>query len=157
VVRNLLRQLLAHGDELPADVTSLYDRSAGGKTEPTDKVWIDTLCKLIHSSSQVYILLDGFDECPDRIGLNRFFRSLKLTAATTYVAGRAPIDLEVDFHRQIDVEIVAPRSALATYIESYFEEDEDLSALLTDSLRTEITTTLLDYAHGVKVLWFRFP
>ncbi|KIX00054.1 uncharacterized protein Z518_10981 [Rhinocladiella mackenziei CBS 650.93] len=151
VVRNLLRQLLENDDHLPEQVLCLYEKAGQTKTEPTDKVWIDTLCKLIPSSPQVYVMIDGFDECPDHLGLSRFFRHLKQTAAKTYVAGRAPIDLPVDSTGHRWVEIIAPKSDLATFIKSCLEEDEELESLLTESLRDEVVETLIDYADGVKV------
>lgn len=149
VVRNLLRQLLQDEDRLPAEIASLHEKSLKTKTEPTYKAWIDSFLKLISTVPQVYILLDGFDECPDRVGLNRFFRAIKNTSAKTYVSGRASIDLEVDFHGNRELEILASEKDLAIYIESCLEDNEDLDAVLTDSLRAEIVAKLVAYVDGV--------
>jgi hypothetical protein len=157
VVRHLLRQLLEKDDHLPEDVLSLYEKSTKAKSELTAKQWIDTFCKLVSSSAQVYILLDGFDECPDRLGVNRFFRDLKHTTAKCYVAARAPIDLEVDFHGNSEIEVLASKADLETYIQLRLEENEDLDGLLTDSLRAEVVATLIGYANGVKVFHSTHP
>lgn len=151
MVRNLLRQLLEDGEQVPEALASLHERSLKTKTEPTYKAWIDILCKLIGTSPQVYILLDGFDECPDRAGLNRLFRGLKNMTVKSFVAGRGSIDLEVDFHGNRQLEILASEQDLTTYIESILEENEDLDTLLTASLRVEVIAKLVAYADGVFV------
>jgi hypothetical protein len=155
VTRNLLRQLVEYLDDLPQDLLSLFEKSLKTKIEPSIKAWTDSLCTLIDTStSEVYIFLDGYDECPDRQGLNRLFKRLEQTPAKTYVAGRAPIDLEVKFITNIELEIVAPEDDLTRYLELSLEEDEELDDLLTEPLRTEVVTTLVKQADGVYV-WQR--
>ena len=153
VVRHVLRQLLESDDQLPEEISALYEKSLKTKTEPTEKAWIECLCTLIRPLPQVFILFDGFDEPPDRAGLNRLFRTLKNTTTKAYVAGRAPIELDVDFHGHSEFEILAPVEDLTTYIEYCLDEDGDLGALITDSLRTELVATLTECANGVKVFW----
>jgi len=65
VVRHLLRQLLEHQDQLPQEVLTLYDKSKKSRIELTEKVWTNTFFTCMLSSSKLYIMLDGLDECPD--------------------------------------------------------------------------------------------
>lgn len=152
MVRSLLRQLLEQKDQLPEAIISLHKKSRQAKFEITDKVWIDTMCKQISSSPQIFIMLDGYDECPDRVGLSRLFRCLKQTAAKLYIAGRPPIDLATDINDRRDVEMLAQEADSTTYIQSRLESDEELGPLLTESLNDEIITTLIDHAAGVQVI-----
>lgn len=152
VVRNLLRQLLEQDDHLPESILSLHEKSRQAELELTDKVWIDTFCSMISSSPQVFIMIDGFDECPDRLSLSRFLRSLKHTGAKLYIAGRSPIDVAFDFLGHHNIEMLAPKSDLITYIQSRLEADEDLGSLLAKSLMDEFVATLIGLADGVQVL-----
>lgn len=153
MVRGLLRQLLEQYDRLPEAILSLHEKSRQAKSEITDKVWIDTLCKQVSSFPQIFIMLDGYDECPDRFGLSRLFRCLKQTAAKVYIAGRPPIDLATDINDRRDVEMLAREADLTTYIQSRLESDEELGHLLTESLNDEIIATLIDHAAGVQVIF----
>jgi hypothetical protein len=138
-------------DHLPESILSLYEKNCQARSEITDKVWIDTLSSQISLLPQVFIMLDGYDECPDRFGLGRLFRNLKYTAAKIYIAGRPPFDFDTDINSHGDIEILAQEKDLITYIRSRLERDEELDSLLTTSLIDEIVTTLIEHAQGVQV------
>ncbi|KAK5061461.1 hypothetical protein LTR84_008004 [Exophiala bonariae] len=151
VTRNLLRQLLEMTDRLPESILSLYEKNCQAKSEITDKVWIDTLCNQVRALPLVFIMLDGYDECPDRFGLSRLFRSLKYTAAKVYIAGRPPFDFDTDINSHGEIEILAEEEDLTTFIRSRLGRDEELESLLTTSLIDEIVATLIEHAQGVQV------
>jgi hypothetical protein len=64
----IARQIVERRQVIPEDVRTLYEKHRGKETRPTRTEYLDLLQSLAKECSEVYIVIDGLDECIDKDG-----------------------------------------------------------------------------------------
>ena len=104
----------------------------------------------LSSGSEVYIVIDGIDECPDRSKLCDHVLEIAGGRVRVLVSSRSERDISEAFQHQHHILFTEEQSHrdIATHIEWSFEHDKRLKKVKSD-LKKEIKEKLLSKSDGM--------
>ena len=153
MIGSLVRQAALMAPEIPSEIKSAFDES---KREGGDGLQLPDMVKLFAMiaghTEVVYIAVDAVDEVlpQHRFEFLRALRDILQDAPNVrpFLTGRPYIRVEVDKHltkKACTIHIVADQRDITLYLSQKMEDDED-PGLMTDDLKKEIMTTMVEKA-----------
>jgi Cdc6-like AAA superfamily ATPase len=141
----LLKQLVQEQSLIPKPVKELYDYHSKRKTRPSFDEVSKSLCSIIESYSQVFIVVDALDECNDNTctKLLSEIRNLQTRSNTKLMAtSRFSSTIMQNFKEDIKLEIRADDEDVERYLESQMSRLRSFvtkSPTLPQLIKTSIT------------------
>jgi hypothetical protein len=163
ILRSLLRQLVRDQPSMLESVKRLYDDHKKASSSPST----EDITKLLHSVamnySQVFILIDALDECPDPKKLmNEIINLQAQTGANLFTTSRPGLGIEKKFKVNIFLfEINAKIEDVEKYLDAHMSdllllqddedlsEDEDLPENLKVEIKAKIKREITQAANGM--------
>ena len=147
ILGSLIRQLIP-ASSLMKDTAELkliksqYDRNLGGGSPPLDTL-LFTLEWISHAYEQVYIIIDGLDECENRKTLVNNLSNIPTDAFNLFITSRPENDIVKAFGEKpnMGMDNKYVQQDIAAHIKIVLDEDEDFQDLDVD-LKNEIAEKL---------------
>ncbi|KIX08660.1 uncharacterized protein Z518_03317 [Rhinocladiella mackenziei CBS 650.93] len=154
-IRSLLFQCALQGSDVIQDLERLYQKCDNGRQQPAEDVTQSLFRKAAACPGQKYVILDALDECTDREDLLLFVCELmKLKPRDLHVlaTSRREKDIEDGLSpiatHNINIQSALVDADIHIYIHDRMATDTKLKKW-PDSVRNEITTTLMEKAGGM--------
>lgn len=156
IVANLVKQVVQSKISFFKPLQELYENmiSKSIHARPNLKDLESLLLSACDTFGRSYIVVDALDECAldQRKLLLPLFQSLREASIKVFVTSRRHAqDVERAFCDHTRVEIRATESDLQDYVTNQIEDDEDLTDLLPDELKTKIVSSISNGARGMYV------
>lgn len=156
VLGSLISQLARHNREALADLMNMYSECrTDGLVAPDDQELIERLHRMSQHFTEIYIMIDGLDECGNPYEAHRK-RLIKAVAGLhginegschTLVFSRKESDIENEFARmQFHTVSIAATSADLRLFANAWSGELDVQS---ERLRAEIVDTLVKEANGM--------
>lgn len=158
IIASLLKQLSSLRSPLPSAVVDLYKRSGRRQGRLQFEVLVNTLKGIAKEFSRTYIIIDALDECSDknyRRSLLQILSELEMMSVKLFLTSRPhseDIKRNLGTYPQIIVE--ASEADIRTYLDHKIDQDEGISDIIDDSLKTEIVDTIAKGAQGMYACQF---
>ncbi|KAF2816569.1 uncharacterized protein BDZ99DRAFT_375553 [Mytilinidion resinicola] len=156
IMGNLLQQLLHSMDILPGLVRDLHSSHLRTGTRPKQKEITSCLAEVIGMFSEVFIVIDAFDEYDEGDGVrdvlgNALLDLVSLPNSHVLVTSRWLNSIQSLFQGCIWIEIRATDQDVSNYLEKRMESSLRLQRLIksNDPLKTQIISTLVDKSEGM--------
>jgi hypothetical protein len=153
---SITRQLSGQLMEFPASLYALYERYRRDGLPATAFELANILQEVCCGFHKCFILIDAIDEFdvqePKRVV--EFIRTLhNLTSANSrlFLTSRSFPELKEFENKAIIVPVSAREADIRAYVSRMLEEDEDVSELLDDELRSEIMDQVAAQSFGMYV------
>jgi hypothetical protein len=154
ILGSILRQLLeasekSKGSHLKS-LKQLQETANDTVDSKLANLFIDTILSTSKTFSQVYIVVDGIDECPKRTELCESILKLSGANVKVLITSRRERDIADLLHNQNQVEISKDSSSadISIHIDWMFENDKKLTAIKSD-LKKQIKSELLSSSSGM--------
>ena len=157
LIASLLLQLLMQRDSLPVEVVALYERHAKHRTRPMLLECQNLLKDILSDFSQVYILVDGLDECPEAGSVRSdFLASVQELQphASTLITSRYLPNIEKQLHGAVQLQLEPNDDDIRHYLEQRLRKWTFLERHLRKdpSLHDNIIKSILDKARRMFLL-----
>jgi hypothetical protein len=157
LVRSLIEQFAAPYGGIPATLAKLYQSCHNGRSQPSVESLQSILFTILEAFDDVYIVLDGLDECAERKELLKWIKEM-----TTWRKGKLhllgtsrPVEDIAKYLRSLDPDHVCMTEDLVTYdIEKYIDSilyQDDAFEYWDSEAKATIKNKLLENAGGMYV------
>ena len=151
---SIIRQLSAQMAEFPASLYALYERYRSDGLPATALDLANVLQELCCRFQQCFILVDAIDEfnVHDPKQATNFIKTMYSLASSNtrlFHTSRSFPELKGFEDQAIVVPISAREEDIKTYVSRMLDEDEDVSELLDDELRSKIIEKIAGQSFGM--------
>lgn len=149
VARNLLRQLVQSLQNIPADISDLYEKHLTDANEVD--IWLELCIVAIRNNKNVVIIIDGLDESPDQNRTLQFITRLVFGRSNVLLTTRPNVDLS-RLKRRVNyqkIKLKAPSTDMENYVHYRIDADEDFSEVVSTGLKSDIAESIVRYTDGV--------
>ena len=145
ILGSLTRQLLTPGSPHFEQLESLRKRGS-----PPPDVLLATLERIASSYGQVYIVLDGLDECARREALLEALSTMEMEKLNFFVTSRCEKDIQLAFEGKESLEIDKEHVQIdiVTHIEWMLDNHKNLKRIVP-SMKEEIKEKLAEKSAGM--------
>jgi len=153
LLASLLKQLAESQPSLPSPVKELFDQHKPKVTRPS----VDELSRSLQSVtklySQVFIVVDGLDECQNSNRcrskfLSSIFDLQVQTRAKLFATSRPNLDIEKEFKECLSLEILASDEDIKRYLNSNMSQLPGC-VMRKPGLKEQITTEITEAVKGM--------
>jgi hypothetical protein len=153
---NIVRQLSGQLVEFPASLYALYERYRRDGLPATASELANVLQEVCCGFQKCFILVDAIDEfdvheSKRAIDFIRTLYSCASPETRLFLTSRSFPELKGMDDQAVVVPISAQEADIKAYVSRMLEEDEDVSELLDDELRTEIIDEVAAQSFGTYV------
>ncbi|KAL9121680.1 MAG: hypothetical protein Q9187_001757 [Circinaria calcarea] len=154
-VASLLQQLLQQRPETPPEVTALYEQHSPRNTTPSLSEYARVLQQQVLCFSDVYLIIDALDECPDNARsevldeINRLPSNIHFLATSRHIP-----TIERRFRDAPRLEVKARDEDIMTYLTSWIDGKDACGGLISadPTLRDSVISTITKKADGMFLL-----
>lgn len=155
LMASLWRQLVLD-HPISSMVKDLHRRHDETGTQPSLDEVVEVLRSVIQTFSEVFVVVDGLDECPEDDNIRQtLLISLQEVQPTTHLmfTSRPHVNIVTDFPESVTLNIRASDDDVENYLDGRMKE-RGLAKLLRGhiELQNDIRTTILDISDGMCVL-----
>lgn len=149
ILRNLIKQVAEPKKTFPQALISFYEDCKSSQQVLGIPKLERLLRDLCNETPTTFLVVDGLDELVQRAKIISVLQSLSKSGVRVLVTSRPFPDIQTAFKSNPNMEIRAMDVDVREYIESRFQESEDLIELTTDMLRESFKATIVDRANGM--------
>jgi hypothetical protein len=148
VLRHLIVQALEQSETVPQLALDLPKKKRS-KTKVLPKELMDVLVDISKASPQMYIVLDGLDECRHLAELIKLVLKLKDTSAKILTTSRDLPDIRKHFTKFANLEVKVSRNDIDRYVAWRLQEGSEIEYDdLGDALKKEIASKIEQHVDG---------
>ncbi|KAL2073364.1 hypothetical protein VTL71DRAFT_10688 [Oculimacula yallundae] len=152
ILRNLIKQIAELKKVFPASLIALHQKWKSSKQDPSAPNLKKTLVSLCEDFSTTFLIVDGLDELVQRAKVISMLRSLSDSGIQVLVTSRPFLDIQEAFRLSSKIEIRAVDVDVREYVESRFQESDDIVELTTNMLRESFKEMIVGRANGMFLL-----
>jgi NACHT domain len=145
-----VQQLVQRQSVVSDDITAIYGKHIRKQRRPSLAEYSELLQSEVRRFSEVFIVIDALDECPEREGIRGFIPEVRklLPNAHLLVTSRHNPAIEHEFKKAARLEIRATDKDIKSYVDGRIREQPEF--IREDStLRSAILDTIIQKADGM--------
>ena len=151
-IASLLQQLLWRQITISDHITKMYNDHKSRGTQPSISELSRALLLAIQSFSEVFIIIDALDECPE-VARDDLLHEIRGLSSKTRLMVTSPQNtvIEREFEGALRLEIYANEQDIKFYLQARINQERQLGYLIKEdkALRETVVCTLTDNAKGM--------
>ena len=156
LISSIVQQLVQRHDDVPEEIMSLYRHHIRRQTRPMLGEWSKLLQSEVNRFSNVFIVVDALDECPEDGTRESFLTEIKRVqkvqpSVRLFVTSRPSPTIEAEFETANRLEIRASDADVQRYLEQRIATSSQMARHVRkdSSLQGNIVNAILEQSKGM--------